>query len=108
MWTAEKRVDGTRERYTGKYPESNLIQLASIQGNANAAVAIALTSSPVQNIGHFPHGFSLASPSQVLRYGLRTMSGSTGGVKVEAYKPASATVHSAASKANCRIAGSKV
>lgn len=42
------------------------------------------TSSPVQNIGHLFHGEILASPSHVLRYGLRTIKGKTGGVKVDA------------------------
>lgn len=42
------------------------------------------TSSPVQNIGHLFHGVSLASPSQVLKYGLRTTKGNTGGVSFEA------------------------
>jgi hypothetical protein len=42
------------------------------------------TSSPVQNIGHLFHGVSLASPSHVLKYGLRTTKGSTGGVSFEA------------------------
>jgi hypothetical protein len=31
------------------------------------------------------HGSSLAFPSHALRYGVRTMSGSMGGVNVEAY-----------------------
>lgn len=42
------------------------------------------TSSPVQNIGHLFHGVSLASPNQVLKYGLRTAKGNTGGVSFEA------------------------
>lgn len=43
------------------------------------------TRSPVQNIGHSYHGGSLASPSQVLKYGLRTINGRTGGVSLEAW-----------------------
>ena len=42
------------------------------------------TGSPVQNIGQFSHGGSLACPNQVLKYGFRTNKGITGGVKVEA------------------------
>lgn len=42
------------------------------------------TSWPVQNIGHLFHGFSLASLSHKLRYGLRTIRGSTGGVSLDA------------------------
>lgn len=45
------------------------------------------TSWPVQNIGHLSHGFSLALVSQRLRYGLRTISGSTGGVSLDALVP---------------------
>jgi hypothetical protein len=41
------------------------------------------TSCPVQNMGHFSHGLSLAFPSHVLRYGFRTIKGSTGGVNRE-------------------------
>jgi hypothetical protein len=41
-------------------------------------------SCPVQNIGHFSHGKSRALPSHVDRYGLRTMRGSTGGVRRDA------------------------
>ena len=40
-------------------------------------------SWPVQNMGHFSQGLSLAFPSHVLKYGLRTINGSTGGVKRE-------------------------
>jgi hypothetical protein len=40
-------------------------------------------SWPVQNMGHLLHGTSRALPSQVLKYGFRTISGSTGGVRVE-------------------------
>lgn len=42
------------------------------------------TLCPVQNIGHFDHGSSLASASHVERYGLRTIRGNTGGVSVDA------------------------
>jgi hypothetical protein len=35
-------------------------------------------------MGHFLHGTSLAFPNQVLRYGFLTISGRTGGVRVEA------------------------
>lgn len=35
-------------------------------------------------MGHFDHGLSLAFPNQVLRYGFRTINGSTGGVSREA------------------------
>lgn len=35
-------------------------------------------------MGHLDHGSSLASASHVDRYGFRTISGSTGGVRVEA------------------------
>ena len=42
------------------------------------------TCSPVQNMGHLFHGVSLASPSQVLRYGFLTTKGTTGGVRFEA------------------------
>lgn len=42
------------------------------------------TCSPVQNMGHLFHGDSLASPSQVLRYGFLTTKGTTGGVSFEA------------------------
>lgn len=45
---------------------------------------VKLTSCPVQNMGHLVHGASRASPSQALRYGLRTMSGSTGGFRTDA------------------------
>lgn len=38
---------------------------------------------PFQNIGHCFHGSSLALASQVEKYGLRTVRGSTGGVRVE-------------------------
>jgi hypothetical protein len=34
-------------------------------------------------MGHFFHGTSRALPSQVLKYGFRTIRGSTGGVRVE-------------------------
>jgi hypothetical protein len=43
-----------------------------------------LTSAPVQNMGHLLHGSSRAFWSHVLRYGLRTMRGRTGGLSVEA------------------------
>lgn len=43
-----------------------------------------LTSCPVQNMGQCCHGTSRALGSHVLRYGFRTMSGSTGGVRVDA------------------------
>ena len=43
-----------------------------------------LTSSPVQNMGHLSHGDSLALPNQVLRYGVRTVRGNTGGLSFEA------------------------
>jgi hypothetical protein len=42
------------------------------------------TSCPVQKIGQFSQGFSLACPSQVLRYAFLTIRGRTGGVNVEA------------------------
>ena len=42
------------------------------------------TSCPVQNMGHWSHGGFLASASHVLRYGFRTTSGRTGGVRDEA------------------------
>lgn len=35
-------------------------------------------------MGHLFHGVSLASPSHVLKYGLRTAKGRTGGFSVEA------------------------
>lgn len=60
--------------------------------------ALQRTSSPVQNIGHLFHGEILASPSQVLRYGFRTVSGITGGVSVEAC-PVSRSAVPTASKA---------
>lgn len=47
-------------------------------------VALKLTLLPVQNMGQCSQGTSRALPNQVLRYGLRTISGRTGGVKVEA------------------------
>ena len=54
-----------------------------------------LTLSPVQNMGHSCHGGSLASPNQVLRYGFRTIKGSTGGVKLDANaEPAAAATTS--------------
>jgi hypothetical protein len=40
-------------------------------------------SWPVQNMGHLLHGTSRALASQVLKYGVRTINGSTGGVRVE-------------------------
>ena len=43
-----------------------------------------LTSWPVQNMGHLFQGACLASLSHVLRYGFRTIKGSTGGVSNEA------------------------
>lgn len=42
------------------------------------------TCSPVQNVGQDSHGLPRASGSQVLRYGLRTTRGRTGGVRTEA------------------------
>ena len=42
------------------------------------------TSAPVQNMGHLLHGSSRAFCSHVLKYGLRTINGSTGGWRVEA------------------------
>lgn len=41
------------------------------------------TELPFQNIGHCSHGSSLALASQVEKYGLRTVRGRTGGVRVE-------------------------
>jgi hypothetical protein len=64
-----------------------------------------LTSEPVQNMGHFFHGSSLAFPSHVLRYGLRTMSGRTGGVRDEASAtPARSAVEAVAMTPKERIA----
>jgi hypothetical protein len=40
-----------------------------------------LTSAPVQNIGHLVQGSSRALCNHVLRYGLRTIRGRTGGVR---------------------------
>ena len=58
------------------------------------------TDAPVQNIGHLFHGASLASSSHVLRYGLRTIRGSTGGecVEADAEKLHSAEPRAAAAK----------
>jgi len=50
-----------------------------------------LTLWPVQKMGHFSHGSSRAPVSQVLRYGLRTSKGRTGGVSVEALATAAST-----------------
>ena len=63
-----------------------------------------LTSSPVQNMGHFFHGSLLASPSHVLRYGFRTMSGSTGGVSVDEWSFASAIAQKVVKNTEARIA----
>lgn len=52
--------------------------------NAQDHEGTAHTSSPVQNMGHLFHGFSLTSPSHALRYGFRTIRGRTGGVSLEA------------------------
>jgi hypothetical protein len=41
-------------------------------------------SWPVQKMGHFSQGTSRALPSQVLKYGFRTIKGMTGGVRDEA------------------------
>lgn len=60
---------------------------------------IVLTSWPVQKIGHFVHGASLAFPSQVLRYGLLTTSGRTGGLNVDASTTAESTPAMAAAAA---------
>jgi hypothetical protein len=48
------------------------------------------TVSPLQNIGQFFQGASRACGSQMLRYGLRTMSGNTGGFRAEALAKAAA------------------
>ena len=65
----------------------------------------ALTASPVQNIGHLFQGASLASSSHVLRYGLRTINGNTGGVSFEAdaEKLQSAEPTAAAAKKQCMV-----
>lgn len=42
------------------------------------------TSAPVQNMGHLLQGSSRAFCNHVLKYGLRTINGSTGGWRVEA------------------------
>ena len=43
-----------------------------------------LTCAPVQNMGQSSHGGLRAFPSHVLRYGLRTIRGRTGGFSVDA------------------------
>lgn len=48
-----------------------------------------LTEFPVQKIGHLSHGGS-RERTHVLRYGFRTISGKTGGVRVEALARATA------------------
>jgi hypothetical protein len=68
------------------------------QSKSREIVALRYTSCPVQNIGHFSHGTSLALPSQVLKYGLRTMSGNTGGVRVEAWPTAVASADATVNK----------
>lgn len=53
-------------------------------------------SWPVQNMGHLLHGKSRALASQVLRYGFRTINGSTGGVRVEQSERAGRSRHAVA------------
>ena len=50
-------------------------------------------------MGQWLHGASRASGSQVLKYGLRTVSGSTGGVSLEASATDSASARAAATEA---------
>lgn len=45
-------------------------------------------------MGQFSHGASRAFPSQVLRYGFRTINGRTGGVRVEALAQAASARNS--------------
>lgn len=61
------------------------------------------TSWPVQNIGHLFHGSSLASLSHKLRYGLRTIRGSTGGFSLDALasKLIKARAEAAAARSRC-------
>lgn len=61
------------------------------------------TSVPCQNMGHFFHGSSLALPSHVLRYGLRTINGSTGGDREDAVATVAALTSSAAETATCMV-----
>lgn len=61
------------------------------------------TEPPVQNIGHDVQGSSLALASQVERYGFRTMSGSTGGVSVDAVLSLLSTLAARAVTATARM-----
>lgn len=63
-------------------------------------VSARLTESPVQKMGHCSHGAS-RERTQVLRYGLRTINGRTGGVRVEALATAAAAAPT--KKLNCML-----
>ena len=54
------------------------------------------TELPFQNMGHCCHGSSLALASQVEKYGLRTVRGRTGGVRVEHVTRSNSTAAAAA------------
>ena len=108
MGPAQEWIHGARVGYSRQDAESNLSQSVCIQGKCVSRVADERTSSPVQNMGHFLHGSLLASPSHVLRYGFRTMSGSTGGVSVDECSFASAMAQKAVRNTAARIAGDVV
>ena len=67
-----------------RYEKAQCIASQDLRRIWKAFGGVKLTSCPVQNMGHLLHGGSRASPSHVLKYGLRTISGRTGGVSVDA------------------------
>jgi hypothetical protein len=54
-------------------------------------------------MGHLFHGTSRALASQVLKYGVRTINGSTGGVRVEQLERAGSSKQNAANADSSRI-----
>lgn len=79
---SEQRKDLLRVRQGSEHAEANLRDRKYEAGTEQTGAV--LTSAPVQNMGHLLHGSSRAFCNHVLRYGFLTMSGSTGGWRVEA------------------------
>ena len=98
MGSSQQWVHITAIRNSSKYSESYLYnhrrQLDTLRRSnetvggrrkiVGSAALVVHTSSPVQNMGHLCHGVSLASPNHALKYGVRTVKGTTGGVSFDA------------------------
>jgi hypothetical protein len=89
VWPSKERIYCLRIWDSCQNTEADL-SMMRWSVNACQVVESSLSSKgsftcwPVQNVGHLSHGTFLASGSQALRYGFRTIKGRTGGVSVEA------------------------